>query len=137
MLLSALLIAMPASTRHSAAFSSGFRHCRRDADARNSSAMRFPRQFEVIKSISCGFHLNASYVFAQSSTPNASPSPAIPGSNRSIFSVGPGQYVDSMSLAIARPCIRARSGAVSLGAPADGTPAFDSNATTFSLGNHF
>jgi hypothetical protein len=128
---------MTASIRHSAAYSPGFRNAHQDADARDRSAFGFPHQFEVTRSISCGFHVNAGYEYVKSPTPNASSSPAIPGSNRSISSAGSGQHVDRLSSALALPSICARTGAVSLGALADGTHAFDSNATTLSLGNYF
>ena len=148
MLPSAILIAMPASLRHSAAFFPGLRNSRQNAaltarreasaaHARHPSATGLLHQFEVTKSISYGFHVNAGYVYPESFTPNASFSPAKPGSNANIFSVGSGRHLDSLSSALARPSACAPTGAVSLGALADGTHAFDSHAIIISLGHYF
>jgi len=148
MLPSAILIAMPASIRHSAAFSPGVRKSRQDANltargeasvahSRHPSTISFLHQFKVTNSISYGFHVNAGYVYPESSTPNASFSPAKPGSNANIFSVGSGRHLDSLSSALARPSACAPTGAVSLGTLADATHAFDSNAILISLGHYF
>lgn len=94
-------------------------------------------EFGVTKSISCGFHFIVGYLYRHPSLPNDHFSPSIPDSNRDVASIGSSQLSDPVSRALARQDACGPTRAVSTGACANGTSAFESNAITLSLGNYF
>jgi long-chain fatty acid transport protein len=97
----------------------------------------FLYEFGITKTFSHGFHVSVGYMYSQSSVPNDSFSPAIPDSNRNVFSIGCGQHVGRLSWALAYQYTYGPTRTISQGSLADGTYAFDSNAITLSLGYHF
>ncbi len=97
----------------------------------------FLYEFGVTKSFSHGFHVSVGYVYSESSVPNDSFSPAIPDSNRHIFSAGFGQHIGRLNWALAYQYTYGPTRTVSQGTLADGTYAFNANAISFSLGYNF
>lgn len=94
-------------------------------------------EFGVTKKFAHNFHASVGYVYSQTSVPTESFSPAIPDSNRHIFSAGFGQSYDHFNWNVAYQYTHGPARTIDQGTIADGTYRFDSHAVTFSLGYHF
>jgi long-chain fatty acid transport protein len=97
----------------------------------------FMYEFGVTKKFAHHFQTSVGYVYSQNSVPNESFSPAVPDSNRHIFSAGFGQTYDHFNWALAYQYSYGPNRTVSPGTAADGTYRFDSHAVTLSLGYNF
>ena len=97
----------------------------------------FMYEFGVTKKFAHNFHASVGYVYSESSVPNDSFSPAIPDSNRHIFSAGFGQQYEHFNWNLAYQYTYGPARTVDQGTVADGTYRFDSHAVTLSLGYNF
>ncbi len=97
----------------------------------------FLYEFGVTKKFSHGFSASLGYVYSQKSVPNESFNPAIPDSNRHIFSGGFGQRYDHFNWFLAYQYTYGPSRTIAQNTVADGDYRFDSHAVTLSLGYDF
>lgn len=94
-------------------------------------------EFGITKKLAYGFNASVGYIYSENSVPNESFSPAIPDSNRHIFSAGLGQHYQHFNWNIAYQYAYGPSRTVNQGTIADGTYRFDSHAVTLTLGYDF
>jgi long-chain fatty acid transport protein len=97
----------------------------------------FLYEFGVTRQLPYDFHISAGYCYSQQSVPNDSFSPAIPDSNRDIFSVGVGQKFKHFNWTFAYQYTVGPTRTINQGTLSDGTYRFASNALTLSLGYNF
>jgi long-chain fatty acid transport protein len=91
----------------------------------------------VTKKFSNGFLASAGYVFSEKSVPNESFSPAIPDSDRHIFSAGFGQRNEHLNWFLAYQYTYGPKRTIDQNTVADGDYRFNSHAVTLSLGYNF
>jgi len=94
-------------------------------------------EFGITKKFAHKFHASVGYVYSEKSVPNETFNPAIPDSNRHIFSAGIGQHYDHVSWNIAYQFTFGPPRTIDQGTAADGVYRFDSHAITFSFGYDF
>ncbi|MEZ0259171.1 MAG: OmpP1/FadL family transporter, partial [Chthoniobacter sp.] len=97
----------------------------------------FMYEFGVTKQFSHNIHVSAGYTYSQKSVPDQSFSPAVPDTNRHIFSAGFGQTYERFNWNFAYQFIYGPARTISEGLPSDGTYRFDAHALSFSLGYKF
>jgi long-chain fatty acid transport protein len=97
----------------------------------------FMYEFGVTKKFAHNFHASVGYVYSEKSVPTESFNPAIPDSNRHIFSAGFGQSYDHFNWNVAYQYTYGPARDIVQGTAADGTYRFDSHAVTLSLGYNF
>jgi long-chain fatty acid transport protein len=83
------------------------------------------------------YHVSAGYMLSENSVPNESFNPAVPDSNRHVFSLGFGRKLERYSWDIAYQYAHGPSRQISQGTAADGSYRFNSHALSFSVGYHF
>lgn len=97
----------------------------------------FMYEFGVTKKFSHGFKASVGYVYSENSVPTESFNPAIPDSNRHIFSGGVGQHYDHFNWFLAYQYTYGPRRTVVQNTVADGDYRFDSHAVSLSLGYDF
>ncbi|MEP6668520.1 MAG: outer membrane protein transport protein [Chthoniobacter sp.] len=97
----------------------------------------FMYEFGVTKKFAHNFRASVGYVYSKNSVPNEVFSPAIPDSDRHIFSAGFGQSYDHFNWNLAYQYTYGPARTIDQGSIADGAYRFDSHAVTLSLGYNF
>lgn len=97
----------------------------------------FMYEFGITKQFSHNIHVSAGYCYSQKSVPSGSFDPAVPDTNRHIFSAGFGQGYERFSWNVAYQFIYGPPRTISEGTAADGTYRFDAHALSFSIGYKF
>ncbi len=94
-------------------------------------------EFGITKKFSHGISASVGYIYSENSVPNESFSPAIPDSNRHIFSAGLGQRYEHFNWYLAYQYSYGPRRTIAQNTVADGDYRFDSHAVTLSLGYDF
>jgi long-chain fatty acid transport protein len=94
-------------------------------------------EFGVTKKFAHGISASVGYIYSENSVPNESFSPAIPDSNRHIYSAGVGQRYTHFNWFLAYQYAYGPSRTIAQNTVADGDYRFDSHAVTLSLGYNF
>jgi long-chain fatty acid transport protein len=91
----------------------------------------------VTKKFDHGISASAGYIYSEKSVPNESFNPAIPDSNRHIFSAGVGQHYDQFNWSFAYQYTYGPKRTIIQNSVADGDYRFNSHAFFLSLGYDF
>jgi len=94
-------------------------------------------EFGVTKQFAHGYSASVGYIFSENSVPNESFNPAIPDSNRHIFSAGVGRRYEHFNWYLAYQYTYGPNRTIAQNTAADGDYRFDSHAVTLSLGYNF
>lgn len=97
----------------------------------------FMYQFGITKQWSHNFHTSIGYCYSQKSVPSESFDPAVPDTNRHIFSAGFGQSYERFNWNVAYQFLYGPPRTISEGTVSDGTYRFDAHALSFSIGYKF
>jgi long-chain fatty acid transport protein len=97
----------------------------------------FMYEFGITKQFAHDFHVSVGYCYSQKSVPSGSFDPAVPDTNRHIFSAGFGQSYERFNWNFAYQFIYGPPRTISEGTASDGTYRFDAHAVSFSLGYKF
>lgn len=94
-------------------------------------------EFGITKKFARGFSASVGYIYSENTVPNATFNPAIPDSNRHIFSAGFGQRNDHFNWYLAYQYTYGPERTIAQNTVVDGNYRFDSHALTLSLGYNF